>query len=77
MGADLFKFKGRWHLLLTDFYSKAPFVRFVPNTGASATIKAMKSIFAENGVPMKVVSDNGPHFAASELLQKGGASVSY
>ena len=66
VGADMFKFKGSWHLLVTDFYSKAPFVRFVPNTGASATIKAMKSIFAENGVPMKVVSDNGPHFAASE-----------
>ncbi len=66
VGADLFKFKGKWHVLVTDFYSKAPFVRYVPNTGANATIKALKSIFAENGVPVKIVSDNGPHFAAAE-----------
>ena len=52
--------------MVTDVYSKAPFVRYVPNTGAAATIKAMKSIFTENGIPVKVVSDNGPHFAATE-----------
>ncbi len=43
---------------------KAPFVRYVPNTGTNASIKAMKSIFAENGIPCKIVSDNGPHFSA-------------
>ena len=44
--------------------SKAPFVRALQNTGAYETVKAMKSIFAENGIPSKVVSDNGTHFTA-------------
>ena len=64
VGADLFHFKGKWNILITDYYSKAPFVRYVSNTGTNASIKAMKSIFAENGIPCKIVSDNGPHFSA-------------
>ena len=65
MGADLFKYKGKWYVLVTDVYSKAPFVRPLSNTGAYETVKAMKSIFAENGIPAKVVSDNGTHFTAA------------
>ena len=38
-------------------------MRYVPNTGTNASIKAMKSIFAENGIPCKIVSDNGSHFS--------------
>ena len=78
VGADLFQFKGKWHLLVTDFYSKAPFVRYVQNTSAQAAIKAMKGIFAENGVPTKIVSDNGPHFAAhqySAFAKKWGFEI--
>ena len=67
VGADLFQFKGRWFLMVTDVYSKAPFVRPVANTGAYASVKAMKNIFSENGIPMKVISDNGPHFSAGEF----------
>ena len=67
VGADLFQFKGRWFILLTDVYSKAPFVRPLANTGAYASVRAMKNIFSENGIPMKVISDNGPHFVAGEF----------
>ena len=64
VGADLFHYRGKWNLLVTDYYSKAPFVRPVANTGAAASIRAMKQIFSENGIPSKVVSDNGSHFSA-------------
>ena len=67
VGADLFHYNGRWHLLVTDYYSKAPFVRRVANTGAAATVRAMKGIMSENGIPIKVVSDNGSHFSAQEF----------
>ena len=67
VGADLFYYSGRWHILVTDYYSKAPFVRRVSNTGAAASVRAMKSIIAENGIPLKVVSDNGSHFSAHEF----------
>ncbi len=67
VGADLFHYNGRWHLLVTDYYSKAPFVRRVANTGAAATVRAMKGIMSENGIPIQVVSDNGSHFSAQEF----------
>ena len=65
VGADLFHHKGMWFLFVTDAYSKAPFVRKVSNTGAHASIGAMKGIFSENGVPAKVISDNWKHFSAA------------
>ena len=67
VGADLFQFKGMWYLLLTDVYSKALFVRPLANTGAYATVKAMKNIFSKNGIPVKIISDSGPHFTAGEF----------
>ena len=63
----LFEVNGKWFLLVTDCFSKVPFVRTVPNTGALATIKALKNIMGENGVPVKVISDNGVHFVAHEF----------
>ena len=66
VGCDLFHFDGEWYLLLSDYYSKMPFVRHVGSTAAPPTIKAMKGIFSENGVPVEVVTDNGPHFIANE-----------
>ena len=67
VGVDLFQQKGRWYILVTDVYSKAPFVRPLPNTGAFASVRALKEIFAENGIPAKMISDNGRHFTAREF----------
>ena len=67
VGADLFHYNGRWFVLVTDVYSKVPFVRPLSNPGAYATVKAMKGIFSENGIPAKVISDNGTHFTAGEF----------
>ena len=67
VGADLFNYGGKWFLPVTDAYTKAPFVCQVVNTGAFSSIKAAKSIFTENGIPAKVISDNGKHFIASSF----------
>ena len=69
LGADLFQVDGKWYLLVTDCFSKVPFVRPLPNTGAAATIRALKNIMGENGVPVKLISDNGVHFTAYEFTQ--------
>ena len=67
IGADLFQVDGKWYLLVTDCFSKVPFVRPLPNTGASATVRAMKNIMSENGVPVKLISHNGVHFTGGEF----------
>ena len=69
VGVDLFQYRGKWFILVTDVYSKAPFVRPLPNTGAYASIRALKGIFSENGIPARMISDNGTHFTAGEFKQ--------
>ncbi len=68
LGADHFKYKGKWYLIVSDYFSKMPFVRPVSSTSARVTIAAMKGIFSENGIPHKVVSDNNP-FNSFEFKQ--------
>ena len=50
--------------LVTDVYSKALFVRPLPNIGAYATMNAMK-----NGLLVKMVSDNEKHFISQEFKE--------
>ena len=51
---------------MTDYFSKFPVVRKVSSTAAVPTVRAMKGVFSEYGIPKKVVSDNGGHFTAYE-----------
>ncbi|XP_063959342.1 uncharacterized protein K02A2.6-like [Lytechinus pictus] len=67
VGTDLFCFNNRDYLIITDYFSKCPFVKEVRGRcTSSAIIQLTKSIFSEHGVPSKVVSDNGPQFASEE-----------
>ena len=68
LGADHFKYKGRWYLIVSDYFSKMPFIRPVSGTSAHVTIAAVKGIISENGIPHKVVSDNNP-FNSYEFKQ--------
>ena len=60
LGADHFKYKGKWFLLISDYFSKMPFIRQVNSTSAPVAIAEMKGIFSENGIPRKIISDNHP-----------------
>ena len=49
-------------------YSKWPeVIRMNKNTTSSATIKVLTSIFARTGIPMTLVSDNGPQLVSEEM----------
>ena len=66
LGTDLFHFEGADYLIIADYYSKFPFIRKLRvNASSSDVINATQEIFAEHGVPERVISDNGPHFASS------------
>ena len=62
-------FKGKMWLLLIDAFSKWPEIHEMKSTTAEATISKLKHIFAAQGLPERIVSDNGPQFAASEFQQ--------
>ena len=56
---------GHTYLVLVDAHSKWPEVIDIPSTTAARTIEALRSIFASYGLPLQLVSDNGPQFSSA------------
>ena len=66
VGTDMFFFNDADWLIIADYYSKFPNVRKMPRPCLSSSVVSLtKQIFSETGVPSRVVSDNGPHFASA------------
>ena len=65
VGTDLFAKREDTYLLICDYYSKFPFVyRIEGKVTSDRIISKMSEVFAENGSPSKVVSDNGGHYSS-------------
>ncbi|XP_030851766.1 uncharacterized protein K02A2.6-like [Strongylocentrotus purpuratus] len=68
VATDMFELKGKQWLIVVDYYSKYPVVRQLPDQAtSSAVITMMQQVFAEHGIPAKVVSDNGPQYASYQF----------
>ena len=66
LGTDLFEFEGENYLIIVDYYSKFPFIEKMPaHCTAKAVVEVTEKLFSEQGIPQKVVSDNGPQFSSS------------
>ena len=58
----------KWLLLVTvDAFSKWPEVFVVNSTSASQTTDKLRTIFAAHGLPVTIVSDNGPPFSSTDF----------
>ena len=66
-------FHNRMFLIVVDAHSRWPEVIEMKSTTSTATIQELRRLFASYGLPLQVVSDNGPQFASSEfkLFMKG------
>lgn len=69
VATDLFHIEGHKYLLIVDYYSKFPFVRKLKEFSSQEVIKLTKQIFGEQGIPERVISDNGPHYSSSLFKQ--------
>lgn len=72
-------FMGHMFLLLIDAHSKWIEVHPMASITATATIQCLRNIFAQLGLPEKIVSDNGPTFVSAEFknfLQRNGVKHS-
>ena len=67
LGSDLFDYKGSQYLLVADYYRKFPVLSKLSSTTSHAVINNLKSIFAENGIPEIIVTDNGPQNSSYEF----------
>ncbi|XP_062620772.1 uncharacterized protein K02A2.6-like [Saccostrea cucullata] len=54
-------------LVIVDAYSKWPEVIPMKTTTSSQTIDVLRTVFARNGLPSQIVSDNGPQFTSEEF----------
>ena len=60
----------RWILFVAvDALSKWPEVFIVNSTSASQTIDKLRTVFATHGLPVTLVSDNGPPFSSAEFKE--------
>lgn len=60
-------FQGKTFLVLIDSFSKWPEVKIVPDMSSTTLIKVLREIFAEQGLPNTIVSDNGRSFTSEEF----------
>ena len=62
-------------LIVVDAHSRWPEIFLMQSTTSEATITVMRDLFSKYGIPMQVVSDNGPQFCSAEFenfLKKNG-----
>ena len=61
------EFQGHMFLLAVDAHSQWPEVEIMRSTTSSKTIDTLRAIFARNGLPEQLVSDNGSNFVSAEF----------
>ena len=64
---NLFDYQGAQFLLVTDHYNNYPIVRKLKSTTSAAVINNLEFIFAENGIPETLISDNSPQYSSQEF----------
>ena len=60
-------FMGSMHLIIVDAHSKWMDIHPMHTITSSKTIEILRIVFANHGLPQKVVTDNGPSFTSAEF----------
>ena len=68
VATDIFNLNRHNYLLIVDYYSKYPFICKLREF-SSKEVTDIKQIFAEQGVPERLISDNGPHFSSQQFKE--------
>lgn len=62
-------FMNKMFLVVVDSHSKWLEVEIMPNITSQSTIERLRDLFARFGLPMQLVSDNGPQFTSQEFAE--------
>ena len=60
-------FLGKTFFILVDAHSKWPEIVEMKSTTSQQTIYVLRNLFATYGLPLQIVSDNGPQFTSAEF----------
>ena len=67
LATDLFHHNGTNYVLLVDYFSRYVEVQKLSNTTSAGVIAFLKAMFSRHGIPMTLMSDNGPQFSSKEF----------
>lgn len=59
----------RYAIVVVDYHSKWPEVALCSSVTSGVVIRVLTSLFAREGIPTQLVSDNGPQFVSHEFEQ--------
>ena len=60
---------GSTYIVLVDYYSRFMEVQKLTSTTSASVIAFLKPMFARYGIPVTLVSDNGPQFSSAEMKE--------
>jgi len=67
VATDLFEWKKITYVLVVDYYSRYTEVCSLRSTTSASVIHKLKTVFACNGIPESLMSDNCPQFSLQEF----------
>ena len=67
LGADFMHFNGNKYVIITDYYSKMPFIHKIPPSQCNTAkmISILKELFAEHGISELLYNNNSLQFAST------------
>ena len=69
MGKSRFEINNKTYLLLVDYYSDFIEIDNLTNTTSERIIESCKSQFVRHGIPVQLITDNGPQFSSIKFKE--------
>ena len=66
-GSDIFEVKGKYYIVVADYYSRFPYVKQLTNITSRSIINVFKTLFADHGFCEILCTDNGPSYVSKEF----------
>ena len=70
LGADVFHFSNNNYLCIVDYHSKFPVIKKMEGLSTESLIATAKVIFAEYGIPCKIMSDAGTNYVSDKFCSR-------
>ena len=77
LSTDVFHFNNKNYLCIVDYHSKFPVVKRLEGLSAESLITTIKVIFADYGIPQKLMSDAGTNFVHQCITTKSMDRLKY
>lgn len=69
VACDLFELAKTTYILVVDYFSRYVEVQSLNSTTSTSVISVLKAIFSCHGIPVTLLTDNGPQFISEEMAQ--------